>query len=72
MDFKVNNNEANTLFLSIKRAKEEWLEAQIYFNNVSDPDLIDYAIYNMDAAEKKYVYLMKKAREMQERVKCNA
>jgi hypothetical protein len=33
-------------------------------NSVTDPDLIDHAIFYMGATEKKYVYLLKRAREM--------
>lgn len=43
-------------------AKEEWLQAQNYFENVSEPDLVDYAIYRLEAAKKRYAYLIKQAR----------
>ncbi|HWQ61115.1 MAG TPA: DUF2508 family protein [Negativicutes bacterium] len=45
------------------QARREWLDAQNYFNVISDTDLVDYAIYLMQAAEKKYIYLLKKARQ---------
>lgn len=48
----------------IQKAHNEWKMAKNIFNNASEPDLIDFAIYNMEAAEKKYVYLMKKAKEL--------
>lgn len=44
-------------------ARKEWLHAISYFDQVVDPDLIDYATYSLRAAERKYVYLLKKARE---------
>lgn len=44
-------------------ARKEWLRAISYFDQVVDPDLIDYATYSLRAAERKYVYLLKKARE---------
>ena len=47
---------------SVIKAKNEWLAAQNYFDNVSDPDLVDYAIYEMEAARKKYMYLLKQAK----------
>ncbi|WP_078811038.1 DUF2508 family protein [Selenihalanaerobacter shriftii] len=43
-------------------ARQEWLEARQYFERVNDPDLIDYAIYSLEAAESKYNYLLKEAR----------
>lgn len=49
---------------AVEEAKQEWLNARIYFDNVVDPDLIDLAIYTMDAAERKYMYLLKQAKSM--------
>lgn len=47
----------------VEKARQEWLCAQNYYNAVSDRDLVDHAVYTMQAAEKKYMYLLKKARE---------
>ena len=44
----------------IKRAHQQWLEAQNYFDNVSDPNLIDHASYRIQAARTKYMYLLNK------------
>ena len=33
------------------RGQEDWLAARSYFENVVDPDLIDHAIYTIEAAE---------------------
>ncbi|VBB06959.1 Hypothetical protein LUCI_2203 [Lucifera butyrica] len=46
----------------VEQARQEWLSAQSYYNTVSDQDLVDHAVYLMQAAEKKYIYLLKKAR----------
>lgn len=48
----------------VERARLDWMAAKSYFDNVSDPDLIDHAIHSVDAAEKKYVYLLRQAREL--------
>jgi hypothetical protein len=45
-----------------RQARREWHAAHNYFNAISDADLTDYAIYLMQAAEKKYTYLIKQAR----------
>lgn len=47
----------------IEDARREWQTAREYFNSVTDPDLIDYAIHTLGAAEKRYVYLLRRARE---------
>ena len=44
-------------------AKREWLRAVAYFDEVSEPDLVDYAAYSLQAAERKYMYLLGKVRE---------
>lgn len=55
--------EERKIFLEIvNRAKDEWIESQNYFENVSNPDLIDLAIYRMEAAKIFYMYLIKEAK----------
>jgi len=56
--------ESEEILDSIKSAHEEWKNAEKYFENVTDPDLIDHAIYRMEAARTRYTYLLKLAREM--------
>lgn len=50
----------------IERARQEWLAAITLFDNVCEKDLIDYAIFNLNAAERRYVFLLKEAREKKE------
>ncbi|HEX3048321.1 MAG TPA: YaaL family protein [Bacillota bacterium] len=49
---------------NLEMAQREWKYARLYFDSVTDPDLIDHAIYNLEATEKKYTYLLKQAREI--------
>ena len=44
------------------KAKQEMLDAQCYFDSVTDPELVDHAIYKMEAAKSQYVYLLKLAK----------
>lgn len=44
----------------LENAKKEMNDAMNIFENVTDPELIDFAIYKIDAAEKKYGYYIKK------------
>ena len=47
---------------------EQWQEARRYFENVSDTDLVDYAIYEAEAARRKYMLLLRRyAEERQNR-----
>lgn len=47
---------------AVEGARQDWLRARAYFDNVTDPDLIDHAIYCIEAAERKYMYLLKQAK----------
>lgn len=43
-------------------AMREWQAAQAHFNAVSgvtQPELVDHAIYNLEAAQRKYIYLLR-------------
>ncbi|WP_252187583.1 DUF2508 family protein [Anaeromonas gelatinilytica] len=48
---------------NLKEAHKEWKQAELYFQNVTNDELIDHAIYNMEAAKKKYFYLLNQLRE---------
>lgn len=50
------------LLLLIDEARREWLIAKEYFDSVSDPNLIEHAVYVYHAAEKRYMYLLNQAR----------
>lgn len=45
----------------VEKARRDWLAAQNEFNFVTDPQLIDHAIFSMQAAERRYVYLLRLA-----------
>ncbi|MBM7615564.1 YaaL family protein [Alkaliphilus hydrothermalis] len=63
-DLKEEEVDENQEFVNIiNKAHEEWRNAEQLFQNVSDPDLIDHAIYKVEAARSRYVYLLKKAKE---------
>lgn len=48
---------------AVEQARLEWVAARRYFETVTDPDLIDHAVYLLEAAQRKYTYVLKKARE---------
>ncbi len=52
-----------TLEEAAEQARDEWVRASAYFDQVVDPDLVDYATYSLRAAERKFVYLLKRARQ---------
>ena len=54
---------AINLIDEVEQARLEWQLARRFFESVTDPDLIDYAIYNLQASERRYAYLLKLARQ---------
>lgn len=47
----------------VDQARRDWLYAQNYYNSVTDSDLIDYAAFLAKAYERRYIYLLRKARQ---------
>ena len=64
---KINENRKikknNEMLESIQRAQKEWEDKENYFNFVTDSDLVDFAIYDIEASKRKYAYLLKLAKE---------
>lgn len=46
----------------LKQAHQELEDAYHVFTRAEEPDMIDYAVYNLKAAEKRYGYLLKRIR----------
>lgn len=61
-------DEREELLRTIFIAKQEMLDAQNYFDSVTATELVDHAIYRMEAAKSQYVYLLKLAKDKQLRV----
>lgn len=57
-------HKQSTLLDEIEHARMEWVYAQNYFQNVTDPALVDHAVYLLEAAEVKYQYLLRQARNV--------
>ena len=53
-------NQQDQRAQQVLKAMEQWQEAQRYFESVSDTDLVDYAIYEAEAARRKYMLLLKR------------
>lgn len=47
---------------AVDQARRDWEYARRYFESVTDEDLVDQAIHLVNAAEKRYVYLLKQIR----------
>jgi hypothetical protein len=56
------NTPKTRLTDQIREAHQEWVRAQKYFQWVSDPELVDHAIFTEEAARRKYIYLLNQAK----------
>lgn len=56
-------NKNKDFFEALAKARQEWYDAQNYFENVTEEELIDHAIYKMEAARSKYMYMIKHAKQ---------
>lgn len=57
------NSSNDEFFDAVAKARQEWYDAQNYFENVVESDLIDHAIFKMEAAKSKYMYMIKQAKQ---------
>lgn len=48
----------------LKQADKELALARNMFSRVEDPEMVDCAIFTLKAAEKRYNYLFKKAKDL--------
>jgi protein subunit release factor A len=60
-DSKKQQKKPDDIIL-IQQAQEELLTARQMFALMEDPDMVDWAVYNINAAEKRYDYLLKNYR----------
>lgn len=57
------DEEKSDMLQTIEQARKEMNQAKGFFDIVTEPEQVDQAIYALNAAEKKYVFFLKKARE---------
>lgn len=59
---RINEREFSLREL-VELARRDWEQAKALFEEVSEPEMVDHAIYAIEAAERKYIYLLKRAKE---------
>lgn len=65
----LEDEENLELIEAIEEAREKIEEARQFFNNVSEPKLVEYAIYTENAAQARYGYLLNQAKTRGVKVK---
>ncbi len=56
---KEKDKEISEMLENIRIAHGEWKTKEKLFQEVTDPDLVDFAIYELEASKLKYMYLLK-------------
>ena len=60
---KKENIEREKIIKDIDRAYLDVLTAESFFQVVSEPELVDVAIYDLEAKKSRYAYLLRLAKE---------
>lgn len=60
---KREEQDKQELLAEIRLAHSQWKTAQHHFEHALEKDEIDYAIYAVEAAEKRYVMLLRQAKK---------
>lgn len=58
------SQSAQTLIRDIREAHRDWINAHRHFEYAAGFDQIDYAIYAIEAAEKRYEMLLRQAKKL--------
>lgn len=59
-----NRKAIPPLVMLVEQAKQEWKNAQDFFRlSPVDHEMIDYAIFMIHATEKRYMYLLRQAKQ---------
>lgn len=66
LNIPTQQTQEERLYASIRDAEIEWKLAESRFNEATDPDLIDFASYDIMAAKSRYEYLIKSAKKEQQ------
>lgn len=61
---KKKNDAEDALMLEIARTQRDLESAYQNFENVIDPDLIDSCIYEVNAIQHRYKYLLREAKKL--------
>ncbi|WNS42120.1 DUF2508 family protein [Paenibacillus sp. MMS20-IR301] len=56
--------EWSTVYQEVRKAQSEWERAYLMFDEARGQDQIDYAIYILEAAERKYQIHLKHAKSL--------
>ncbi len=61
---KIDDNiDRKKIIEDIKKARTDIMVAENFFHFVKEPELIDVAIYELEAKKSRYRYLIKEAKE---------
>ncbi|WP_036709034.1 DUF2508 family protein [Paenibacillus pinihumi] len=59
-----SSGSVQQIYLDIQEAHRDWVNAQQHFEYALGKDQIDYAIFAIEAAEKRYEMLLRQAKSL--------
>lgn len=62
---QINQESREELTEIVYHARQEWMNAQSYFNSATEPELVDHAILSVQAAERKYMYWLQQIKKVE-------
>lgn len=66
-----NHDEYIHYLIQVQQAREQWQNSIKYFESVCEEDLVEYAIYEMEAAKRRYICMLTRLRGMYFELKKN-
>ncbi|HEY8345784.1 MAG TPA: DUF2508 family protein [Symbiobacteriaceae bacterium] len=63
-----DRKEEQELVEQVAAAHREWQAAKAHFQMVSEPELVDHAIFHLEAAQRKYIYLLNLVRRRRQQM----
>lgn len=47
---------------NVRTAYREWEDAKNFFEYVSEPELVDYAVYAIETAKRRFLYMLRQCK----------
>ena len=63
LNSKNDDAQSRELLKDVWEAWQDWQGAINYFENADGPEMVDFAIYNLEAKRRRYMVLVNKAKE---------
>ena len=63
------DDERGQLIAAVAKTRQQLTMARMYFDTVTDADLIEESVYEINALQARYSYLFRKLRELEQQIR---